>query len=153
MHPAEGVQMIPCIVLMKTRSKIKILIMITQDRVTNSKGQFLECLNHINSESKRKDSFYEAASNILSTNILESSDNKWQFSVPLEKNKYVSGRENGVINFEKTRVIKIIDGVEEIIKLSHTSNEKISNLIEGADYCRRSMIILRKKIIFFLAHS
>ena len=42
----------------------------------------------------------------------------------------------GIINFKNTKVRKIINSIENIIKLSCNDSNKISILIEGVHYCR-----------------
>lgn len=68
--------MIPCIVHIEICAVIKILIIILQDRLMNSKGQLSGHLNHMNFESKREDSYCEAMSNMLNVKILRNSNNK-----------------------------------------------------------------------------
>ena len=65
--------------------------------------------------------------------------------MPLERNKNGSGIVISIINFENTKVRKIVNSIKETIKLLYGNTKKISKLIEGADYYRRAIIILRKK--------
>ena len=68
--------MVPHIIHIKTHIRIKLLTLILQDGLANSKGSLLEYSKHVNSGSKRKDLYCKAINNILNTKILRNSNNK-----------------------------------------------------------------------------
>jgi len=148
--PAEGVkililQMIPCILHMETRIGIKILCLILQDGLSNAKGGLLVGTSNVRSEQKREEIYKKRIENLINTSIIGNEINKYQYDLPLEDDPNGTGRRIGIINFENTKVRKILDNIHEIVEVSYPNNELKTVLNTAISSYSRAFLILRKK--------
>ena len=100
---------------METRVGIKLTALILQNGLINAKGGLLESTTNANDEDRREEICKSCIKLLFNITILDKNVNKYQCNLPLEDNPKGTGRRIGIINFENTRVRKIIENLEHII--------------------------------------
>ena len=76
--------------------------------------------------------------------ILGDSVNKCQHDMPLEDDPNGTGRRLGVINFENSKVRKMLCSIDKIIDVCHVNNDVKLELKSALDYHIRAFAIVRK---------
>ena len=116
-------QMMSCLLRVETRDGLKVIKLVLQDWLSDSKGALSLRAPSANGETSREHFWKSSVKNLFNNEIIGDSTNKHQWDMPLEDDPKKIGRRLGIVNFENAKVRKIIDNINETIDVSHDSSE------------------------------
>ena len=111
-------QIVPCILHFENRIEIKQLILVLQDGLSNAKKGTLERSYQIKSERCREEFYKDSIDRLFNNFILGNQISKYKFDLPLEDNINGADRRIGVLNFENTKVRKMMDNLDKVLNSS-----------------------------------